>query len=71
MAGDRHVGGQMTGKEADPRPDPLVRALARFIEALEQRYPDGPDSLPPQRLAIDGDRANMRVVKTRRRRPAA
>jgi hypothetical protein len=37
--------------------DPLVLALARYIEALHQRYPDGPDQM--RREAVDG-RANMR-----------
>jgi hypothetical protein len=37
--------------------DPLVSALARFVEALHDRYPDGPDQL--RREALDA-RANMR-----------
>ena len=30
--------------------DPLVRALARYVEALERRYPDGPAQLHRERL---------------------
>jgi hypothetical protein len=36
--------------------DPLVAALARYVEALHLRYPDGPDQM--RRQALDG-RANM------------
>ena len=30
--------------------DPLVAALARYLEALHRRYPDGPDQLHRERL---------------------
>ena len=30
--------------------DPLVAALARYVEALHRRYPDGPDQLRRQGL---------------------
>ncbi len=30
--------------------DPLVAALARYVEALHRRYPDGPDQLRRERL---------------------
>ncbi len=30
--------------------DPLVAALARYVEALHRRYPDGPDKLRRERL---------------------
>ncbi|HEX7611315.1 MAG TPA: hypothetical protein VF371_00985 [Candidatus Limnocylindrales bacterium] len=36
--------------------DPLVLALARYVEALHQRYPDGPNQMRKENL--DG-RANM------------
>ena len=36
--------------------DPLVAALARYVEALHQRYPEGPDQM--RKEALDG-RANM------------
>ena len=36
--------------------DPLVAALARYVEALHHRYPEGPDQM--RRNGLDG-RANM------------
>jgi hypothetical protein len=36
--------------------DPLVAALARYVEALHRRYPDGPEQM--RRDGLDG-RANM------------
>ena len=30
--------------------DPLVAALARYVQALHRRYPDGPDQLRRERL---------------------
>ncbi len=39
--------------------DPLVAALARYVEALHRRYPDGPRSLP---CHVRPTRANMRPV---------
>jgi len=48
--------------------DPLVAALARFAQALHDRYPDGPDQM--RREALDG-RANMpRMYKKRNGRAA-
>ena len=38
--------------------DPLVAALARYVEALHRRYPDGPDQLR-NRLASGPDSANV------------
>ena len=44
--------------------DPLVSALARYVEALHARYPDGPDQM--RREALDA-RANMpRMCKSER-----
>jgi hypothetical protein len=37
--------------------DPLIAALARYVEALHQRYPEGPDQM--RREALDA-RGNMR-----------
>lgn len=34
------------------RGDPLIAALARYVEALHARYPDGPDQM--RREALDG-----------------
>ena len=36
--------------------DQLVMALARYVEALHQRYPDGPDQMRKENLDA---RANM------------
>ena len=48
--------------------DPLVRALARYVEALDRRYPDG--SAQMRREALDG-RANMpRMRKSTKGRAA-
>jgi hypothetical protein len=41
----------------DPRQsDPLIHALARYLEALDRRYPDGPAQM--RREGLDG-RANI------------
>ena len=48
--------------------DPLVAALARYVEALHRRYPDGPDQL--RRDALDG-RAKVSVMASSRKDPAA
>jgi hypothetical protein len=42
------------------RRDPLVLALARYVEALHARYPDGPAQM--RREAVDR-RANMRRMR--------
>ena len=48
--------------------DPLIAALARYVEALHARYPDGPDQM--RREALDA-RANMpRMRKNRNGRAA-
>jgi hypothetical protein len=55
----------------DVRPverDPLVAALARYVEGLHQRYPDGPDQL--RREPLDG-RAKVSVMASSRKDPAA
>jgi hypothetical protein len=48
--------------------DPLVAALARYVEALHRRYPDGPHQLRQERL--DG-RAKVSVMASRSKDPAA
>jgi hypothetical protein len=40
--------------------DPLIAALARYVEALHARYPDGPDQMRGE--ALDA-RANMRRMR--------
>lgn len=51
-----------------PIPDPLIAALARYVEALERRYLGGPDEL---RLAYRARRANMPTMSDRKHPPAA
>lgn len=60
-------------RDALPQPisDPLMAALARYIEALEGNYPGGPEELRRERLAIRRDRANMPAMPDRRQPPAA
>jgi len=48
--------------------DPLIAALARYIEALHRRYPDGPDQLRRERL--DG-RAKVSGMVRMQKDPAA
>ena len=43
-----------------PRPDPLVAALARYVEALHRRYPDGPDQIRRERLACGAEQREGR-----------
>jgi hypothetical protein len=63
----------MTDRRPEPRlaTDSLVRVLARFVEALERRYPGGPAELGNQGLAIGTDRGNMPAMPDRDRPPAA
>jgi hypothetical protein len=51
-----------------PATDPLVAALARYVEALDRRYPGGPDQLRRERLDA---RAIITRMSDRRRDPAA
>ena len=39
--------------------DPLVAALARYVEALHRRYPDGPDQIRRDCLAVAPDSAKV------------
>ena len=48
--------------------DPLIAALARYVEALHRRYPEGPEQL--RREGLDG-RANITGMSDRRKRTAA
>lgn len=41
--------------------DPLVAALARYIEALHRRYPNGPEQL--RREGLDGRAKVSRMVR--------
>ena len=43
----------MTGQAQPPAErDPLVAALARYVEALHRRYPEGPEQM--RREGLDG-----------------
>ena len=59
----------MTGQVQPPvEHDPLMAALARYVEALHRRYPDGPDQLRRERL--DGS-ANVSAMVRLEKDPAA
>lgn len=47
--------------------DPLIAALARYIEALHRRYPEGPDEL--RRAGLDA-RAKVSLMTTPPKDPA-
>lgn len=51
--------------------DPLVAALARYVEALHRRYPDGPDEMRPERLAVAPDSAKVSAMVRLTKDPAA
>jgi hypothetical protein len=51
--------------------DPLVAALARYLEALNRRYPDGPDQMRRERLAVGPDSANVIAMDAKREAGAA
>jgi hypothetical protein len=40
--------------------DPLISALARYVEALHARYPDGPDQMRQETLDVRGNMRRMR-----------
>lgn len=50
---------------------PLVAALARYVEALDRRYPGGPDQMRRERLAVAADSANVVVMNAKREDGAA
>jgi len=39
--------------------DPLIAALARYVEALHARYPDGPDQMRREALDASGNMRRM------------
>ena len=51
----RTVSGPTAARGSEPR-DPLIAALARYVEALHRRYPEGPEQM--RRDGLDG-RANI------------
>ncbi|MGA2514230.1 MAG: hypothetical protein ABSG37_11510 [Candidatus Limnocylindrales bacterium] len=40
--------------------DPVVAALARYVEALHDRYPGGPDQMRKENLDARGNMRRMR-----------
>ena len=48
--------------------DPFIRALARYVEALHRRYPDGLEQM--RREGLDG-RVKVSVMVRRSKDPAA
>lgn len=63
--------GVMAERPAPVRTDPLVAALARYLEALDRRYPDGPDQMRRERLAAAANRANVVPMNAKREAGAA
>jgi hypothetical protein len=51
--------------------DPLVAALARYVEALHRRYPEGPEQLPRERLAVAPNSAKVSAMVMLDKDPAA
>jgi len=43
-----------------PGRDPLIAALVRYVEALDRRYPDGPDQMRTEALDARGNITRMR-----------
>ncbi len=56
----------MSGPERRVERDPLVAALARYVEALHRRYPEGPEQMRRERLAEARIRANVVVMDGKR-----
>jgi hypothetical protein len=59
----------------EPQPlverDPLVAALARYVDALHRRYPDGPNQMRRERLAVAPDSAKVSAMDAKREAGAA
>ena len=51
--------------------DPLVAALARYVEALDRRYPDGPNQERGERLPAAPNSANVVAMDAEREAGAA
>jgi hypothetical protein len=51
-----HPNASPCGVHARGGTDPLIAALARYVEALHRRYPEGPEQM--RREGLDG-RANI------------
>lgn len=54
----------MTGQVQPPvERDPLIAALARYVEALHRRYPDGPGQLRREGLDARGKVSEMVTIQ--------
>ena len=53
IVGSVTVQGQFTAR------DPLIAALARYVEALQARYPEGPDQMRKESLDARGNMPRM------------
>ena len=51
--------------------DPLVAALVRYVEGLHRRYPEGPEQMRRERLAVGPDSANVIAMDVKREAGAA
>jgi hypothetical protein len=51
--------------------DPLVAALARYVQALHRRYPDGPGQMRQERLAAAPNSANVVAMDSAHKAGAA
>ena len=60
------VNGQLAVNRTES--DPLVAALARYVEALHRRYPEGPEQM--RRDGLDG-RANITGMHSPKKDTAA
>ena len=60
---------RVTGQVQPPvERDPLIAALARYVEALHRRYPEGPEQM--RREGLDG-RANITGMDSPKKDTAA
>lgn len=63
---------RVTGQAQPPAErDPLVVALARYVEALHRCYPDGPDQMRRERLAAAPNSAKVVAMDVKREVGAA
>ena len=63
-----HSNASPVGVDTPGGTDLFITALARYVEALHRRYPDGPEQM--RREGLDG-RANITPMSDRRKGPAA
>jgi hypothetical protein len=62
---------QSRSQRAPGAADPLIVAVARYVEALDRRYPAGPEQLHQERLDVRARRVIMRRMLDRPQGPAA